>query len=76
MYLNIPKKAALAVPKKSRKVLMMMMKVSQLGWIGPAGQEQGWSKAEQSRVKHSRTERGQELERNWGGARNVPNLRA
>ena len=31
--------------EKSHKVLMMMMKVSQLGWTGPAGQEQGWSKA-------------------------------
>ena len=31
--------------EKSCKVLMMMMKVAKLGWVGPAGQEQGWSKA-------------------------------
>ena len=37
-----------------------------------AGQEQGRSRAEQSRVKQSRAERGQGLGRNWGGARNVP----
>ena len=38
-----------------------------------AGQEQGRSRAgaELSRVKQSRIERGQELGRNWGGARNV-----
>ena len=36
-----------------------------------AGQEQGRSGAEPSRVKQSRAERGQELGRNWGGARNV-----
>ena len=30
--------------EKSRKVLMMM-KVAKLGWVGPVGQEQGWSKA-------------------------------
>ena len=67
---------------------MMMMKAAKLGLAGPgAGQEQGWSKAqaglkhkqgrnragaELSRVKQSRAERGQELGRNWGGARNVP----
>ena len=28
--------------------------------------------AELSRVKQNRAERGQELGRNWGGARNVP----
>ncbi len=28
--------------------------------------------AEQSRIKQSKAERGQELGRNWGGARNVP----
>ena len=65
-----------------------MMKAAKLGLAGPgAGQEQGWSKAraglkheqgrsragaELSRVKQSRAERGQELGRNWGGARNVP----
>ena len=31
--------------EKSRKVLMMMMKVAKLRWAGPAGQEQGGSKA-------------------------------
>ena len=31
--------------KKSRKVLMMMMKAAKLGWAGPAGQEQGKSRA-------------------------------
>ena len=31
--------------EKSRKVLMMMMKAAKLGWAGPAGQEQAWSKA-------------------------------
>ena len=38
-----------------------------------AGQEQGRNRAgaELSRVKQSRAERGQELGRNWGGARNV-----
>ena len=56
----------------------MMMKAAKLGLAGPgAGQEQGWSKAraglkhELSRVKQNRAERGQELGRNWGGARNV-----
>ena len=64
-----------------------MMKVAKLGWVRPAGQEQGWSKArvglkheqgrsragaEQSRVKQSRAKRGLEQGRNWGGARNVP----
>ena len=37
-----------------------------------AGREQGRSGAELSRVKQSRAERGQELGRNWGGARNEP----
>ena len=38
-----------------------------------AGQEQGRNRAgaELSRVKQSREERGPELGRNWGGARNV-----
>ena len=61
-----------------------MMKVAKLGWVRPAGQEQGWSKARVG-LKHeqgpsragtgqeqSRAERGQGLGRNWGGARNVP----
>ncbi len=44
--ITIPTKAALAVPKISRKVLMMMMKAAKLGWVGPgARQEQDWSKA-------------------------------
>ena len=64
---------------------MIMMKVVKLGWVGPAGQEKGWSKAraglkyeqgrsraDQSKAEPSRAERGQELGRNWGGARNVP----
>ena len=38
--------------EKSRKALMMMMmKASKLGWVGPAGQEQGWSKA-RAGLKH------------------------
>ena len=68
--------------KKSRKVLMMI-KAAKLGWAGPAGQEQGWSKAraglkheqgrngagaELRRVNQSLAERGQEPGRNWGGA--------
>ena len=51
-----------------------MMKAAKLGWAGPgAGQEQGRSRAgaELRLVKQSREERGQELGRNWGGARNV-----
>ena len=36
--------------EKSRKVLMMM-KAAKLGWAGPAGQEQGWSKA-RAGLKH------------------------
>ena len=63
------------MPKKSRKVLMMMMKATKLGWVG-AGQEKGWSKAraglkheqgrnraeaELSRVKQSRQKEG----RSW-----------
>ena len=64
-----------------------MMKAAKLGWAGPgAGQEQTKSRAEtgtgqeQGRkragaelriVKQSREERGQELGRNWGEARNV-----
>ena len=68
-------------------MMMMMMKAAKLGWAGPgAGLEQSWRKArpgmkheqgrsragaELSRVKQSRAERGQELGRNWGGARNV-----
>ena len=40
LYSLLPKKAAIAEPKKSRKVLMMM-KAAKLGWAGPgAGQEQ------------------------------------
>ena len=57
--------------EKSRKVLMMMMKVAKLGWAGPgAGQEQGRNRAgaELRTVKQSREERGQELGRNWGEA--------
>ena len=60
--------------EKSRKVLMMMMKAAKLGWAGPgAGQEQGRNRAgaELRIVKQSREERGQELGRNWGEARNV-----
>ena len=38
-YHSLPEKAAIAVPKKSGKVLMMM-KAAKLGWAGPgAGQE-------------------------------------
>ena len=38
-------KAALAVPKKSCKVLMMM-KAAKLGWAGAgAGKKQGWTKS-------------------------------
>ena len=50
------------------------MMAVKLGWAGPGeGQEQGRNRAgaELSRVKQSRAERGQELGRNWGGARNV-----
>ena len=53
---------------------MMMMKPAKLGWAGPgAGQEQGRNRAgaELRIVKQGREERGQELGRNWGGARNV-----
>ena len=53
---------------------MMMMKAAKLGWAGPgAGQEQGRNRAgaELRIVKQSREERGQELGRNWGEARNV-----
>ena len=52
----------------------MMMKAAKLGWAGPgAGQEQGRNRAgaELRIVKQSREERGQELGRNWGEARNV-----
>ena len=55
-------------------MLMMMMKAAKLGWPGPgAGQEQGRNRAgaELRIVKQSREERGQELGRNWGEARNV-----
>ena len=51
-----------------------MMKAAKLGWAGPgAGQEQGRNRAgaELRIVKQSREERGQELGRNWGEARNV-----
>ena len=63
----------------------MMIKAAKLEWAG-AGQEQGrsragakqeqgrsmsWAGAELSRINQSRAERGQELGRNWGGARNV-----
>ena len=71
--------------EKSFKVLMKMVKAAKLGWAGPgAGQERGRSKAkagqtheqgrstvELSRVKQSKVDRGQELGRNWGGAKNV-----
>ena len=44
----------------------MMMKVAKLGWAGPAGQEQGWSKARVG-LKHeqgrSRAGTGQEQSR-------------
>ena len=53
---------------------MMMMKAAKLGWAGPgAGQEQGRNRAgaELRIVKQSREERGQELGRNLGEARNV-----
>ena len=50
--------------EKSRKVLMMMMKAANLGWAGPAGQEQNWSKA-RAGLKHeqgrTRAGTGQEL---------------
>ena len=55
------------MPKKSRKVLMMMMKAAKLGLAGPgAGQEQGWSKARvglkheqgRSRAEQSKAEQG------------------
>ena len=40
------------MPKKSCKVLMMMMKAAKLGLAGPGtGQEQGWSKAREE-LKH------------------------
>ena len=59
--------------EKSHQVLMMM-KAAKLGWAGPgAGQEQGRNRAraELRIVKQSREEKGQELGRNWGEARNV-----
>ena len=39
-----------------------------------AGQEQGRSRAEMSKAEQGRSwaGAGQELDRNWGGARNVP----
>ena len=53
--------------EKSRKELMMMMKLPNWG-----GQGRSRTGVEPSRVKQSRAERGQELGRIWGGARNVP----
>ena len=42
---NLPEKAAIAVPKKSRLVLMIMLKAANLGWAGPgAGQEKTMSR--------------------------------
>ena len=38
-------------PCRKKVLLMMMMKASKLGWVGPAGQEQGWSKA-RAGLKH------------------------
>ena len=61
-------------PCRKKLVLMMMMEAAKLGWAGPgAGQEQGINRAgaELRIVKQGREERGQELGRNWGGARNV-----
>ena len=52
----------------------MMIKAAKLGWAGRgAGQEQGRNRAgiELRIVTQSREERGQGLDRNWGGARNV-----
>ena len=54
---------------------MMMMQAAKLGLAELRGeQEQGWSKA-RAGLKHeqgrSRAERGKELGKNWGGARNV-----
>ena len=68
-------KGGYRLAEKIRKVLMMMTKGAKLGWARPgAGQEQGRNRAgaELSRVKQSRAERGQDLVRIWGGARNVP----
>ena len=50
------------------------MEQSKIGAEACAGQEQGRNRAgtEQSKVKQSREERGLDLGRNWGGARNVP----
>ena len=46
--------------EKSRKVLMMMMmKAAKLGWAGPAGQEQGRSKARVG-LKHEQSRAGAE----------------
>ena len=64
---NLYHKAALAVPKKSRKVLMMM-KAVKLGWAGAGGgKKQGWTK---SKARKGRSRAGQEQgrSRNRAGA--------
>ena len=60
------------MPKKGRKVLIMV-KAAKLGWAGPGpGQEQGRrAGAELTRVEQSRSKKRQELGRSWAGARNV-----
>ncbi len=53
----------------------MMMKAAKLGWAGPAGQEQNWSKAKAG-LKHEQgrnragigQELGEELGMSWIGA--------
>ena len=60
------------MPKKSRKMLMMMMKAAKLGWAGPGtGQKEGKSrpgaKQEQGRSM-SRAGAGQKEGRGWVGA--------
>ena len=57
-------------------MMMMMMTAAKLGWAGPAGQGQGWSKA-RAGLKHEqgRSRAGQrkaEQGRKRAGARNVP----
>ena len=58
-------------------LMMMMMKADDDGCQTEVGCTRSMARAEpeqarsRSRVKQSRAERGQELGRNWGGARNV-----
>ena len=54
------------MPKKSRKVLLMM-KAAKLGWPGAgAGKKQGWTNS-RARIGRSRAGQEQGRSRNWTG---------